>query len=100
MQSLNNTIDVVTQERQALKSHVPTAIVVLTLCLVTLATLSLGLRFALGGSRPVLLSIIYIAAYVIVIEMMIDYDRPNSGFVTINLTPLTDQLSVMQRDAR
>ena len=58
--------------------------------------MSLGLRFALGGSRPLLLSIIYIAAYVIVIEMMIDYDRPNTGFVTISLTPMTDQL---HRDA-
>ena len=66
----------------------------------TLATLSLGLRFALSDSRPILLSIIYIAAYVIVIEMMIDYDRPNSGFVTINLTPLTDQLRQMQRELR
>ena len=99
-QSLNTMIDVIAQERQALKSHVPTAIVVLTLCLVTLATLSLGLRFALSDSRPILLSIIYIAAYVIVIEMMIDYDRPNSGFVTINLTPLTDQLRQMQRELR
>jgi len=100
MQSLNNMMDVITQERQALRSHVPTAIVVLTLCLVMLGTMSLGLRFALGGSRPLLLSIIYIVAYVIVIEMMIDYDRPNTGFVTLSLTPMTQQLLVMQSQLR
>ncbi len=97
MQSLDNMIDVITRERQALRSHVPTAIVVLTLCLVTLGTLSLGLRFALGGSRPLLLSIIYVVAYVIVIEMMVDYDRPNTGFVRISLAPMTEQLLAMQR---
>jgi hypothetical protein len=97
MQSLNDTIDIIAQQRQALASHVPTAIVVLTLCLVTLGALSLGLRFALDGSRPLILSIIYVVAYVIVIEMMIDYDRPNTGFVTVSLTPMTEQLQSMQR---
>jgi hypothetical protein len=97
MESLNNMIDIIAQQHQALASHVPTAIVVLTLCLVTLGTLSLGFRFALGGSRPLILSIIYVSAYVIVIEMMIDYDRPNTGFVTVSLTPLTEQLQSMQR---
>lgn len=96
MQSLNDTIDIVAQQRQAVATHVPTAIVVLTLCLVTLATLSLGLRFALDGSRPLVLSIIYIVSYVIVIEMMIDYDRPNNGFVRVSLTPMTEQLQQMQ----
>ena len=96
-QSLNTTIDIIAQQRQAFASHVPAAIVVLTLCLVTLAALSLGLRFALDGSRPLLLSTIYVIAYVIVIEMMIDYDRPNTGFVTVSLTPLTEQLRSMQR---
>jgi hypothetical protein len=75
---------------------VPTAIVVLTLCLVTLGALSLGIRFAVNGSRPFLLSLIYVLAYVIVIEMMIDYDRPYSGFVTVSLTPLTTQLHAME----
>jgi hypothetical protein len=38
-----------------------------------------------------------VLAYVIVIEMMIDYDRPSSGFVTVSLAPTTTQLEVMQR---
>jgi hypothetical protein len=96
VQSLNETIDIIAEQRQALASHVPTAIVVLTLCLVTLGALSLGIRFALGGARPLTLSIIYVVAYVIVIEMMIDYDRPNSGFVTVSLTPMTEQLRSMR----
>jgi hypothetical protein len=97
MQSLNDTIDLSSEQLQALTSHVPTAVLVLTLALVTLGTLSLGLRFAMDQSRPAILSAIYVIAYVLVINMMVDYDRPNTGFVSVTLTPLKLQLESMQR---
>lgn len=96
MQTLNDTIDVSDQVLQAVTSHVPTAIVVLALTLVALGTLATGLRFARDNSRPLVLSAIYVLAYVIVIEMMVDYDRPGTGFVTINLNPMKRQLLLMQ----
>jgi hypothetical protein len=97
VQSLNDTVDVSLEQLQALTSHVPTAVVVLTLGLVILSRLSLGLRFAIEESRPALLSAIYVIACVFVINMMIDYDRRNTGFVTVSLSPLTLQLDSMQR---
>jgi hypothetical protein len=97
MESLNDTIDVSAEQLQALTSHVPTAVVVLTLVLVTLGALSLGLRFALDKSRPAALSAVYVVACVVVINMMVDYDRPQTGFVTISLNPLKAQLQTMQR---
>jgi hypothetical protein len=96
MQSLNDTIDVSAEQLQALTTHVPTAAMVLTLLLVVLSALSLGLRFGLNRSRPPTLTIIFIVAYVLVINMMIDYDRPQSGFVRVNLDPLRLQLQSMQ----
>lgn len=75
----------------------PISIVVLTLLLVMLGALSLGLRFALDRSRPVALSAIYVVAWVVVINMMIDYDRSQTGFVKISLAPLQRQLQFMQR---
>jgi hypothetical protein len=96
MQALNATIDVSGEQRQALSSHVPTTVVVLTLILVTLGALSLGMSFALTNARPPLLSVVYVVASVLVIQMMIDYDRPGAGFVTVNLTPLKLQLQSMQ----
>lgn len=96
MQSLNNTIDVSTEQLQALTNHVPTAVVVLTVGLVTLGGLSIGIRFAANASRPMLLSIIYVVANVVVIGMMIDYDRPQTGLIRINLKPLQVQLEAMQ----
>ncbi len=96
MQTLNDTIDVSAEQLQALTTHVPTVGVVLTLGLVTLGALSLGLRFALTASRPPVLCAIYVLASVVVISMMIDYDRPQDGFVRVNLNPLQTQLAAMQ----
>ncbi|HVN69042.1 MAG TPA: hypothetical protein VMU38_05285 [Candidatus Binatia bacterium] len=97
MQTLNDTIDVSAEQLQALTIHVPTAVVVLTLVLVALGSLSLGLRFAFDGSRPGMLSAIYVVACVVVISMMIDYDRPQTGFVTVNLNPIRIQLEAMKK---
>lgn len=96
METLNDTIDVSAEQVQALTSHIPTAVVLLTIALVTLGTLSIGFRFAAGQSRPALFSIVYIVANVVVINMMVDYDRPQSGFVTVNLNPIRTQLQSMQ----
>lgn len=96
MQTLNDTIDVSAEQLQALSTHVPTAVVTLTLVLVTLGALSLGLRFAVDRSRPAVLSVVYIVASVVVISMMIDYDRPQTGFVTVNLYPIKSTLESMQ----
>lgn len=97
MEALNDTIDVSAEQLEALTTHVPTQIVVLTLLLVTLGALSLGLRFAVDGARPAALSAVYVVASVVVICMMVDYDRPQTGFVTINLNPIRAQLQTMQR---
>ncbi|MGA9943868.1 MAG: hypothetical protein WBE79_07605 [Candidatus Cybelea sp.] len=96
MQSLNETIDISGEQLQALTTHIPTAVVVLTLALITLGALSLGLRFAADGVRPAALSAVYVVASVIVVTMMVDYDRPQRGFVTVDLKPLQVQLQTMQ----
>lgn len=97
MQTLNDTIDVSAEQLQALTTHVPTSVILLTLLLVMLGALSLGIRFGADGSRPAVLSAIYVVANVVVITMMVDYDRPQTGFVTVNLNPIKVQLEMMQR---
>jgi hypothetical protein len=97
METLNDTIDISAEQLQALTVHVPTQVVALTLVLVTLGALSLGLRFGVHHARPAALSLVYIIASVVVISMMIDYDRPQSGFIRVNLNPIRAQLQSMQQ---
>jgi uncharacterized membrane protein YhaH (DUF805 family) len=108
METLNDTIDVSAEQLQALKGHVPTAMVVFTLALVTLGALSIGVRFARDRSRPVFLSAIYVVASAVVIvvasavviNMVVDYDRPQAGLVTIDFSPLARQLQSMEQSHR
>ena len=96
MQALNDTIDVSGEQLEALTAHVPTAIILLALLLITLATLATGIRFARDKSRPVFLSTIFVMSCVVVISMVIDYDRPQSGFVRVDLSPMQIQLRSME----
>lgn len=95
MQTLNETIDVSTEQRTALTQHVPTAAIVLTLILILVAVFSLGLSFARTGARPAVFSLIYIAAIALVFEMDIDYDRPQTGLIRVSLAPIQWQLETM-----
>jgi hypothetical protein len=97
MQTLNDTIDISTDQFQQFNTHVPTAVVLLTLVLVALGALSLGVRFAIDRARPAILSAVYVIASVVVISMMIDYDRPRTGFIVVNLDPLKIQVESMRR---
>jgi uncharacterized membrane protein YhaH (DUF805 family) len=97
MQTLNDTIDASAEQLQALTSRTPTAMISLTILLVILSTLSIGVRFARDKSRPALMSAIFVAASVVVTSMVVDYDRPQTGFVTVNLNPLKNQLQSMQQ---
>jgi hypothetical protein len=96
MQSLNETIDVSAAQLQALRSHIPTPVILVMILLVTLGALSLGIRFAADKSRPIFLSVIYVVANVLVICLVVDYDRPQTGLVTINLDPIKNQLQSME----
>jgi hypothetical protein len=96
MQTLNETIDVSGEQLQAHLGHVPVAMVLLTIGLVVLAVFATGLRLARVGSRPVMMSVACIFAYVIVLNMSVDYDRPQTGLVRNNLAPLKLQLKTMQ----
>jgi hypothetical protein len=96
MATLNDTIDVSAEQLQELTSHVPTAMLMLTLALVGLSAFATGVRFARAGSRPPIITATMILAYVVVIAMNVDYDLPQKGFVTVDLKPLQLQLQSMQ----
>ncbi|HTC31225.1 MAG TPA: hypothetical protein VK702_10885 [Candidatus Acidoferrum sp.] len=97
MQTMNDTIDDSSEQKAALTQHIPVAAVGLTFLLIFVAIFSLGLSFARAGARPAVFSIIYIAAIVLVFEMVVDYDRPQTGVIRVSLAPLRWQLESMQK---
>lgn len=83
-QQLTTLFDASAEQAQALTGHIPTSVILVMISLVTLGAISLGFRYALVKNRPLLLSAIYIAANVAVISMVVDYDRPGTGLITLS----------------
>ncbi len=96
MEELNAVIDDATEQRAALTQHVPIPAIVLTLILLLATMFSLGLSFARVNRRPAVFSIIYVLSIALVFEMVIDYDRPQTGLIRVPLAPLQWQLDAMQ----
>lgn len=96
MSTLNDTIDVSAEQRQALTHHVPVAIDALTLLLVILGAILIGIGFARAGATLSVLGAAYIIASVMVITTMIDLDRPQKGVVKVSLDPLIVQVESMR----
>ncbi|HEY1683106.1 MAG TPA: hypothetical protein VGF98_15770 [Candidatus Tumulicola sp.] len=97
MTTLNDTIDISSEQLNALTHHVPTAVIELTILLAMLGAISIGLQFARSKSRPLLLTALYAAAFAIVLNLIVDYDRPQVGFIHVSLDPISIQLSSMER---
>jgi hypothetical protein len=97
MATLNDTIDVSSEQLSALTHHVPTSVILMTFLLVVLGAISIGLQFARDKSRPLKLTILYAAAFTIVFNLIIDYDRAQVGFIHVALDPLQIQLHSMER---
>lgn len=94
--SLNDTIDVSAEQLAALTHHVPTTIVFLTLVLVVIGATLIGFSFARAGVNPHVLALAYVLSSVLVVEMVVDLDRPQSGFIRVNLDPMKIQLRSMR----
>ena len=95
MQELNAVIDDATEQRAALTQHVPIPAIVLTLILLLATMFSLGLSFARVNRRPAVFAIIYVLSIALVFDMVIDYDRPQTGLIRVPLAPLQWQLDAM-----
>jgi hypothetical protein len=97
MTTLNDTIDISSEQVAALTHHVPTPVIALTFLLVVVGAVSIGLQFARDNSRPLTLTTLYVVALALVVNLVIDYDRAQVGFVRVSLDPLLIQLHSMER---
>jgi hypothetical protein len=97
MTTLNDTIDLSSKQLNALTHHVPTAVIVLTIILTILGAISIGLQFARTKSRPLFLTALYVIAFAVVLNLVVDYDRPQVGLIHVSLDPMNEQLRAMER---
>jgi hypothetical protein len=95
MSTLNETIDVSAEQLTALTSHVPTPVIALTFLLACVSSIAVGLRLARSDAPPLTLTVLWAIGLTVVFNLIIDYDRPRVGLVTVPLGALERQLDAM-----
>jgi hypothetical protein len=96
METLNDTIDISSEQLTALTQHVPTPVIVLTFVLAVIGSISIGFQMGRDKSLPLGLVILYAFALTIVLNLIVDYDRAQTGLVRVALDPIKIQLQSME----
>ncbi len=91
--TLNETIDVSTEQTAVLKAHIPDVVVAILVIVIIVASGMLGYGFGRATYRARIVSVIFAAMFGIVIGTILDLDRPQEGIIRVPL----DSLRALQR---
>jgi hypothetical protein len=86
--SLNEVFDLATSRRWALEVRVPASIIKLLFAFSLLSMGLLGYYFGICGPRHPILSLVLIAAFTAAILIIVDLNRPRSGFIQPEQSPV------------
>jgi hypothetical protein len=90
LQSLNQTIDLESARRMALQNHVPESVIYVNGIVGILAAMLVGYTFGLNGRRQIFSMCVLALAITLVLTLIIDLDRPRSGFIRVSQQPMID----------
>ncbi len=90
LQSLNQTIDLEAARRMAFQNHVPPSVIFVNGIVGILAAMLVGYTFGLNGRRQVFSMCVLALAITLVLALIIDLDRPRSGFIRVSQQPMMD----------
>jgi hypothetical protein len=92
VQSLNEAIDLETARWTAVQSRVPQNVIYVNAAAALLATMLVGYSFGVNGRRNIFSTCILALAITLVLAVIIDLDRPRSGFIRADQQPMIDLL--------
>jgi hypothetical protein len=90
MQSLNQTIDLEAARWMALQNTVPKPVVIANILVALLAGALVGYNFGIFGRREIFTTILLSLVVSAVITVILDLDRPKTGFIQISQQPMID----------
>ena len=90
LQSLNQAIDLESARRMAFQNHVPESVIYVNGIVGLLAAVLVGYTFGLNGRRQIFSTCMLALAITLVLAVIIDLDRPRSGFIRVSQQPIID----------
>jgi hypothetical protein len=92
LQSLNQAIDLETARWTAFQNHVPPNVMYVNAIVALLATMLVGYAFGVYGRRDYFSMIVMVFGITLVFAVIVDLDRPRTGFIRANQQPMIDLL--------
>ncbi|HEX3370447.1 MAG TPA: hypothetical protein VHS56_12775 [Candidatus Cybelea sp.] len=86
--SLNDALNLSTEERAVLSTHIPDVVILWLLLIAFIASAMLGYGFGREGKRALVFKAIFAAMVALVFGLVLDLDRPQRGIIRVNLAPL------------
>ncbi len=93
LQSLNEAIDMETARWTAVQNHVPPNVIYINAIVALLASMLVGYAYGLDGRRNPFSMCVLVLAITMVLAVIVDLDRPRSGFIRASQQPMTDLLN-------
>jgi prepilin signal peptidase PulO-like enzyme (type II secretory pathway) len=93
VQSLNEAIDLAAARWMALKNHVPASVIYVNAVVSLLSVFLVGYTFGVNGRRNILSMCVLALSITLVLAVIIDLDRPRSGFIRASQQPMIDLLN-------
>ena len=90
LQSLNQVIDLESARRLAFQNPVPESVIYVNCIVGLLASMLVGYTFGLSGRRQIFSTCVFALAITLVLALIIDLDRPRSGFIRVSQQPMID----------
>ena len=90
LQSLNQAIDLESARQTAFQNHLPVSVIYANGIVGLLAAILVGYSFGLNGGRQLFSTCMLALAITLVLAVIIDLDRPRSGFIRISQQPMIE----------
>jgi hypothetical protein len=97
--SINEVIDVHSLRLAAIDLRLPRLLGVVTYAATLLSFLLVGVASSADGKRDPISILLFALAYVAVLMILVDLDRPQQGLITVSQTALSDLLQQMTATA-
>jgi hypothetical protein len=100
VESLNDLVDAEAMRvATAWHARIPGVIWSVFFVITALAMLGFGYHMAIAGSRRTKTAFILILSFSLMIALIADLDRPQSGFLSVSQRPLIELQTLMEREA-
>jgi hypothetical protein len=90
LQSLNQAIDLAEARWMAFQNHVPESVIYVNAAVGLLSATLVGYSFGVNGRRNIFSMFMLAVSITLVLAVIIDLDRPRSGYIRVSQQPMID----------